>query len=180
MSLADEQQKMRERMGKGSPRAKKTPASPHKVRKIKPEVLYVTQDDADKRYREKIVSRAEQKKELMDELRYPSSEALAVRLELKQRAIALKGGSCYLCGYKRCARALEFHHLERQNKSFTISSFIANAVGYFLKKGRLLPAEIEKIWESVVWELRKCVLLCANCHREVEGGIAELKGQDGA
>ena len=68
--------------------------------------------------------------------------------ELKQQAVAYKGGSCEDCGYNRCLAALEFHHLD--------------------------PAEKDPSWASMkMWsfdrvkpELDKCALLCANCHRE--------------
>ncbi|HEV2389345.1 MAG TPA: hypothetical protein VGS04_01340 [Nitrososphaerales archaeon] len=76
------------------------------------------------------------------------------RRRLKSRAIAYKGGKCILCGYDRCNAALEFHHLDRAIKSFGLS-----------RKG------ITRSWDSIRTELDKCILICANCHREVEAGV---------
>ncbi len=76
------------------------------------------------------------------------------RRELRQKAIAYKGGRCQFCGYDRCMEALEFHHLDSSKKDFGISSR-----GYTRK------------WDKVREELDKCILLCANCHREVHTGL---------
>lgn len=57
---------------------------------------------------------------------------------------------CALCGYNKCAGALEFHH-EGDNKEFCISSAIRNARS---------KVNIRK-------EMKKCIILCANCHREL-------------
>ena len=72
-------------------------------------------------------------------------------------AIEYKGGKCILCGYDKCSRALEFHHVNPEEKEFGIS-----------KDGAT------RSWEKVKIELDKCVLLCANCHREVESGLVNL------
>ena len=56
-----------------------------------------------------------------------------------------------MCGYKRCIQALEFNHRDPFIKEFDIS------------KG--MQAEMK--WESLVEELLKCDLVCANCHREI-------------
>lgn len=73
------------------------------------------------------------------------------RRRLKARAIEYKGGKCVLCGYDKCNAALEFHHLERATKGFGLS-----------KEGRI------RSWQSIRTEIDKCILVCANCHREVE------------
>lgn len=77
------------------------------------------------------------------------------RENFRNKAIEYKGGSCMLCGYNKCARALEMHHLDPKTKLFNISS-----------------CAYTKSWDTVVAELDKCIMLCANCHREVESGIA--------
>ncbi len=71
------------------------------------------------------------------------------RLKLKQLAIDYKGGKCEHCGYGKCNSALEFHHKDPAQKDFGISA-----------KGVTWSFERLKI------ELDKCVMLCANCHRE--------------
>jgi 5-methylcytosine-specific restriction endonuclease McrA len=72
------------------------------------------------------------------------------RSERKAKAIELKGGKCAQCGYDRCSYALEFHHLSHDTKDKDISQFF-----------------IRNTWEGVLKELEKCILLCANCHREL-------------
>jgi len=81
----------------------------------------------------------------------------AARSRDKRRRLAreVAGGKCLLCGYNRCSAALEFHHIDPATKIFTIGS-----------SGRGLKTVLE--------EIKKCVLLCSNCHREVEVGITKL------
>lgn len=69
----------------------------------------------------------------------------------KQRMVDSMGGGCACCGYNRCNNALEFHHLNPADKLFELKTAL----------------ERPKAWSTIVSELRKCVLLCANCHREV-------------
>lgn len=71
------------------------------------------------------------------------------RVILKLRAIKYKGGSCQMCGYSKCSDAFDFHHLNPENKDFSIS-----------QNGKTLG------WNKIKKELDKCILLCANCHRE--------------
>ena len=59
------------------------------------------------------------------------------------------GGKCSQCGYCKNIGALEFHHY-KDNKS------------YNLDMRKLSNTSIDKLRE----ELSKCILLCANCHRE--------------
>lgn len=67
----------------------------------------------------------------------------------KQRAVDYLGGKCIKCGYNKCNNALEFHHY-RGKKSFAISS-----------------GKKRRSWEVVKKELKKCMLLCSNCHKEI-------------
>lgn len=79
------------------------------------------------------------------------------RRRVKQMLVEEAGGRCRLCGYGRYQGALHFHHLDPTEKSFVIS-----------RKGATRSmAEARR-------EAAKCVLLCANCHAEVEAGIAML------
>jgi hypothetical protein len=64
------------------------------------------------------------------------------------------GGSCCICGYRRNMRALHFHHLDPSEKRIEIN---AKGVALSLEKLRV--------------EVQKCVLLCSNCHAEVEDGM---------
>jgi hypothetical protein len=79
------------------------------------------------------------------------------RRKLKAKAIAFKGGKCMMCGYSRCNAALEFHHVDRTTKGFGLS-----------RKG------IIRSRDSIEQEIRKCILICANCHREVEAGLRTI------
>ena len=76
------------------------------------------------------------------------------RKKLKLMAVAEKGGRCQLCGYSRCIRALEFHHINPSEKSFALG-----------ERG------LTRSWSRIQEELAKTMLLCANCHREVEDGM---------
>ena len=68
-----------------------------------------------------------------------------------------KGGKCMICGYDRCLEALDFHHIDPKKKDFGSS-----------EKG------MTRSWEKIKNEVDKCVLICANCHREVHAGIQQL------
>jgi transposase len=86
------------------------------------------------------------------------SEAVARRRRrVKQILVEELGGRCALCGYDNCVAALEFHHLDPVAKSFGLAE-------------RGVTLGIDRIRE----EARKCVLLCATCHAEVEAGVATL------
>ena len=79
------------------------------------------------------------------------------RRAIKALAIEYKGGKCQLCGYDRCQGAVDLHHVDPKNKGFSMSD-----------KGH------SRSWERVKKELDKCILVCATCHREVEGGIISV------
>jgi transposase len=79
------------------------------------------------------------------------------RRRIKQILVAEAGGACALCGYDRCLAALEFHHLDPDEKRFELSR---RGVSRSLARARA--------------EAAKCMLLCANCHAEVEAGAAIL------
>jgi len=71
----------------------------------------------------------------------------------KSALISLAGGSCEVCGYDKCEAALEFHHKDPSNKDKEVSKLNMKAA---------------------VVEMKKCALLCSNCHREVHAGRIEL------
>lgn len=75
------------------------------------------------------------------------------RRKLKMMAIKYLGGKCCKCGYKKCIAALEFHHLDPSKKEFSLSA-----------RG------MTRAWKIVKKELDKCILVCSNCHREIEYG----------
>ncbi|MDP3793534.1 MAG: hypothetical protein Q8R07_02160 [Candidatus Uhrbacteria bacterium] len=79
------------------------------------------------------------------------------RTKIRQLAVDFKGGQCVICGYHKCIAALEFHHPDPSKKDFSISA-----------------DGLTRSWDRVKKEVRKCVLLCANCHREIHAGITQL------
>jgi transposase len=79
------------------------------------------------------------------------------RRKVKETLVAEAGGACVLCGYAANLRALHFHHVEPRDKRIEI-----NAKGVALSLQTLRS------------EARKCVLLCSNCHAEVEDGAVLL------
>jgi transcription elongation factor Elf1 len=78
------------------------------------------------------------------------------RRKIKNLATEYKGGKCQICGYNKYQGALDLHHIGG-NKEFGIAD-----KGY------------TRSWEKVKTELDKCILVCANCHRELEAGITQL------
>jgi predicted HNH restriction endonuclease len=78
------------------------------------------------------------------------------RQRTKERAIEFLGGKCRVCGYAKCPGALEFHHLDPDEKEFGFGTGHTRA------------------WARMVEELKKCILLCANCHREVHAGLVAV------
>jgi hypothetical protein len=79
------------------------------------------------------------------------------RRKIREMAVAYKGSQCQICEYDRCPAALEFHHPDPKQKDFSISGDGST-----------------RSWERVKKEIEKCVLVCANCHREIHAGITQL------
>lgn len=78
------------------------------------------------------------------------------RKRCKDRIITAMGGSCCVCKYRKCSSALALHHLDPSKKDISLGAIRANP----------------KSWEKIIQELRKCVLVCHNCHSEIHSGIA--------
>jgi 5-methylcytosine-specific restriction endonuclease McrA len=78
------------------------------------------------------------------------------RKAMRLRAIGYKGGQCSRCGYDRCLGALEFHHIDGR-KDFSISQ-----------------DGLTRSWARIEKEIEKCVLMCANCHREEHEKLRSL------
>jgi len=71
------------------------------------------------------------------------------RKGLKEKSIKILGRRCKICGYSKCITALEFHH-PKSNKEGNVITLLKNE-----SRQKLLK------------EVEKCILLCANCHREL-------------
>jgi len=90
------------------------------------------------------------------EKKITSSESVILwRKRTKIKLIEYKGGKCELCGYSKCVRALEFHHLNPDEKDFSIS-------------GRSLS------FDKLKSEVDKCILVCSNCHCEIHDGLINV------
>jgi hypothetical protein len=74
------------------------------------------------------------------------------RIKRREELIDNLGGKCFRCGYNKCRQALEFHHIDPGTKLFELSV-----------TGMRKNASKE--------EAKKCILLCANCHREIENWV---------
>lgn len=74
----------------------------------------------------------------------------------QEKALTLKGGCCCICGYSKASWALDFHHVNPKLKTMAIARNWGAA------------------WERLEKELEKCILVCRNCHREIEAGITEV------
>jgi transposase len=90
-------------------------------------------------------------------LRCRKERVVARRRRVKEILVAEAGGACALCGYARCIGGLQFHHVDPTAKRFGLAL-------------RGVARSLDRCRE----EAAKCVLLCANCHAEVEAGHAQL------
>ncbi len=77
-----------------------------------------------------------------------------MRKQLKARLVEYKGGCCERCGYSKSIKALEFHHRNPSRKDFSIAG-----------------AGSTKNFDKAKLEVDKCILVCANCHREIHEEI---------
>ena len=64
----------------------------------------------------------------------------------RQVLIEMSGGKCKNCGSQD---SLEFNHIDRKSKSFTLSG-----------------AGLDTSWEKIILEWQKTELLCSQCHLE--------------
>jgi uncharacterized ferredoxin-like protein len=80
-----------------------------------------------------------------------------LRRNMKLQAIKLLGGRCSMCGYNKCADALEFHHPNPNIKEFKLGS------------GNTMS------WKDYKQEALKCILVCSNCHKEIHSKIGYKK-----
>jgi transposase len=79
------------------------------------------------------------------------------RRKVKATLVQEAGGACCICGYDRYVGALEFHHVNPAEKLLDVSGY-----------GVTISLEAART------EAAKCVLVCSNCHAEVERGITTV------
>lgn len=70
-------------------------------------------------------------------------------IAFKRNWIKSHGNGCNICGYNKCIDALDFHHIDPRTKKFSISNTGHHGI------------------DELKEEAEKCIILCANCHREI-------------
>lgn len=83
----------------------------------------------------------------------------------KVKAINVLGGKCMRCGFDHPA-ALQFHHRDPSTKEFNLSH------GASLGKPKKFP------WPTILEEIKKCDLLCSNCHFIEHSSWSELMEEE--
>jgi hypothetical protein len=76
----------------------------------------------------------------------------------RNKALAFLGGACHNCGFKRYKSALDIHHRDPAVKDPSFQHYRGWS------------------WARIERELRKCVLLCRNCHAAVHSGELSIGG----
>lgn len=88
-----------------------------------------------------------------------SSDQKRIRYK-KEKAVAYKGGKCEFCGYNKCLAAMDFHHINPEDKIYDVKVLMTRR------------------WELIKEEIDKCILLCSNCHRELHWNERQRKKLD--
>jgi RNase P subunit RPR2 len=78
------------------------------------------------------------------------------RYRVKATAVHHLGGKCQRCGWDKDIAALDFHH-PNDDKEIAIADATNGS------------------WDVLVKELKKCELLCSNCHRIEHRGVRDEK-----
>lgn len=86
---------------------------------------------------------------------HKNSQVAQTRRNMKKALVERKGGACERCGYNKCMDALEFHHLDPNQKEIAIGDI----------------AKSSSNWGKIQLEVDKCILVCANCHKEIHAGL---------
>lgn len=71
-------------------------------------------------------------------------------LKRKNDLIKARGGCCSICNYKKNLAALTFHHIN-SNKKFKLD----------------MRSLSNRTLNTVLNEVKKCILVCSNCHAEI-------------
>ena len=86
-------------------------------------------------------------------------KAACLKNKEKKRQVVneARSSGCVVCGYNKCNEALDFHHIDSSTKDRSVSELLCSGSMAALKE-----------------EISKCVVLCANCHREHHAGQLNL------
>ena len=76
----------------------------------------------------------------------------------KKDLIKVFHSKCCICGFDKFPQALEFHHVNPKEKSFGITD----------------SNSITKALDKQLEEMKKCILVCANCHRGIHQGYYQV------
>jgi len=80
----------------------------------------------------------------------PISRSKAKRIENWKKVFKFfEGRRCMVCGFESDLPIYELHHHDQEGKETNVSKIMHHS------------------WEKVERELRKCILVCANCHRAI-------------
>lgn len=71
-------------------------------------------------------------------------------IKRKLELVMQRGGACSICGYKRNLGGLTFHHTKSEKKFQLDMRSLSN-----------------RTLKRVQKEIKKCILICANCHAEL-------------
>ena len=80
-----------------------------------------------------------------------NGQNMAKVIRRRKKRDEFKAGGCDLCSYNECLAALDFHHVDGDEKERAIAA--CSTVGQ-LKR-----------------EVAKCIVVCATCHREIHAGL---------
>ena len=78
------------------------------------------------------------------------------KIDIRNKLLEKFSNRCYICGYNKYKEVLEFHHIIPDEKEF--------GIGFITSKSL----------ENIVKEIKKCILVCSNCHREIHLGVTEF------
>jgi hypothetical protein len=73
----------------------------------------------------------------------------------QDKLYAIVGEACLVCGYQKGRKMLDFHHVDSKHKRFSLN--VRNVSNLS--------------WSKVLEEVKKCIVVCCRCHREIEYGL---------
>lgn len=80
------------------------------------------------------------------------------RKRCREYLAAAFGRKCTICGYDKTISALDYHHINSEEKDIQLS--------HAMSQGHA--------WSKIIIEARKCTLVCCRCHREIHAGVTSL------